>query len=701
MKKNYLSIFILLMLVAPFASSAQQRSADWCISEKVFQEKAKHDPSLLQNREALERETSQYIADRANHRSSGVVRIIPVVFHIIHECGPENISDAQCLDQIEVLNLDYRRLNADTTDIPSVFKPLAGDCEVEFRIAQKDPNGNPTNGITRTFSHLTNDARDNVKALAYWPSNQYLNIWVVKSITDITGTLAPGLIIAGFAQFPGGAAATDGVEIRSNFVGRIGTAASSGDQGRTTTHEVGHWLNLRHIWGDATCGSDLVSDTPTQNVNQSTCPAWPKIDAACGNAPNGAMFTDYMDYSSCTNMFSAGQCARMNAALSSATSGRNNLWSSANLIATGTDGSAPQVGIPQADFCKFERQFICEGASVDFADISWNATPTSWNWSFPGGTPSTSTDQNPTVQYNTPGVYDVTLNAATSAGGTSKTFTGMINVSPAAATNNTYPFTEGFETLTIPGNDWYVVNEAGNGWQVTGSAAHSGFSCVKLTNYPANVQTSPDVFITPSFDLTNVSATKLVFWRAFAYRSSSAEDVLKVYASTSCGEFWGSPRYTKAVPALSTAGLISSNFTPNSTQWDADTVNLASATISGQPNVRFKFEYTQDSGNNLYIDDINIDGVLGINQEFAQQVKFEVYPNPAHIKAQVKFVLKAKENVQLRIFDVTGRAVKTITEATMAPGDYTYDVDAALENGVYYVELTIGNNSSVKKLVLN
>mgnify|MGYP003344678078 CR=1 FL=1 len=185
----------------------------------------------------------------------------------------------------------------------------------------------------------TTNARDNVKALSYWPSNKYLNIWVVRSIENTNG--GAGVVI-GFALFPGGAAATDGVVLRYDYTGEIGAAATTAGAGRTATHEVGHWLNLHHIWGDATCGNDFVNDTPTQEMaNMSICPTFPHVSNCTGSAPNGDMFTNYMDYTNgpCQNMFSIGQAARMNAALSSATSGRNNLWTTANLIATGTNGT--------------------------------------------------------------------------------------------------------------------------------------------------------------------------------------------------------------------------------------------------------------------------------------------------------------------------------------------------------------------------
>jgi PKD repeat protein len=701
MKKNYSSSLIISMLmmlaIAPIVNAQQ---TDWCLSEILFQQKAKADPSLLIEREKQELVTQKYIAGHAGQKSASVVRIIPVVFHVLHEGGAENISDAQIHDQLDSLNKDYRRQNADAANTPAVFQSLGADCMIEFRLAQLDPNGNCTDGITRRFTHLTNNARDNIKVFDYWPSNHYLNLWVVKSIENTTGVMG---IVIGYAQFPGGNPLTDGVVLRSDWVGSIGTAASSGGNGRTATHEVGHWLNLRHIWGDATCGNDLVNDTPVQNVNFSTCPNWPKIDAACGNAPNGAIFSDYMDYTNgnCMNIFTTGQSLRMDAALTNVSWTRIGLYSAANLAATGTDGTPPVLCAPRADF-NSEIRFICEGTTISFNDGSWNGAPSSWSWTFQGGSPATSTSQNVSVQYNIPGTYDVTLTVTNSAGTDTKTATGMVVVSPAAGLNNTYPYQEGFETITVPGNDWYIMNDAGNAWEQTSIAAHTGFQSMRIYNYTgATSHDGTDNLITTSVDLSNVSNTLLTFWRAFAYRSNTSTDQLKVYASTNCGQLWV-VRYTKTGTPLSTAGQVSSNFVPTSAQWDKDTVNITSTAVSGHPNVRFKFEYTQDTGNNLYIDDININGtVTGTNELNAEQVKFEVYPNPASAKAHVSFMLTEKNNVRLLIYDVAGREVKSMVERNLPAGAYQYDVEAPIENGVYFVSLTIGDSHSVKKLVLN
>lgn len=243
----------------------------------------------------------------------GVVRI-PVVVHVIWNKEEQNISDAQIQSQIDVLNEDFRKLNSDISQVPSVWKDLTADFGIEFFLATKDPDGNLAKGITRTqTSEVSFGTNDKVKSTATggkdpWPTDHYLNIWVCQ--------LKGGLL--GYAQFPGGPAETDGVVITHTGFGTTGTALSPFDKGRTATHEIGHWLNLYHIWGDdgTGCGgTDEVDDTPNQGGPNYGFPGFPHI--SCNNAPDGDMFVNYMDYvdDKCMVMFTQGQAIRINACL--------------------------------------------------------------------------------------------------------------------------------------------------------------------------------------------------------------------------------------------------------------------------------------------------------------------------------------------------------------------------------------------------
>ena len=692
-------LFAVLVLIASFQVAQAQEK---CLSEILFQEAAAKNPQLLQQREALEEWTQEYLRQHGNHaHESSVPKVIPVVVHVIHYGGPENISRAQILDQIDSLNKDFQALNADTINCPAVFQPLIGNANIEFRMAQLDPNGNCTDGIVRVYSPLTYDARDNVKALSYWPSNKYLNMWVVNSIANSSGS--PGQVI-GFAQFPGtGPASTDGVVIKHDFMGSIGTAAINSNNGRTATHEVGHWLNLRHIWGDATCGNDQVSDTPPHAAaNLSICPAWPKLSSCAGNAPNGDMFTNYMDYTNgdCQNMFSIGQSSRMNAALNSAISGRSNLSSASNLTATGTTGTPAALCPPKADFIPRQR-FLCAGATATFNDGSWRGQVASRTWTFPGGTPATDTSANPTVTYNTPGVYDVILTVTNASGSDTKTETGMIVVSSSSATG-AVPFSEGFESGVFPSSsDWFLQNaNGGNAWEVNNSAAASGSHSINIYNYFGNNK-GPDEFITGAFNLSNVTATQLTFNLAFALGSSlqTNTDKLVVYYSTNCGQSW-TPRYTRQGTALqTTASTVANDFVPSASQWRLETINLSTTAVSTKPNVRFRFEYTYDTGNNIYIDNINLTGTVGVDEINVENANVVVYPNPSSSTTYVDFNTTVGGAVKIEVTDAQGRLCTTFQDELPA-GDHQYTMSPDLSEGVYFVRLMFGDRSVTKKVII-
>jgi ABC-type taurine transport system substrate-binding protein len=276
-------------------------------------------PEYARMRDQIEMHAQRYELGELSSARTGVTRI-PVIVHVLWNTAPQNVSDAQVTSQIDVLNRDFRRTNADVNTTPAPFLPLATDSRIEFVLASTDPHGAPTGGIERrqtsTVSFTDNDAVKSfgTGGLDAWPQNQYLNLWVCP--------LAGGLL--GYAQFPGGPAATDGVVIQQSAFGTVGTATAPFNLGRTATHEIGHWLNLNHIWGDdgtGCSGTDNVADTPNQGGYNTGAPTFPHV--SCSNGPNGDMYMNYMDYvdDRAMVMFSAGQVARMQACLDGARSG--------------------------------------------------------------------------------------------------------------------------------------------------------------------------------------------------------------------------------------------------------------------------------------------------------------------------------------------------------------------------------------------
>jgi len=302
MKKIYLTLAIILTGIN---YAAAQRVCG--TMENLEFISAQH-PEILNRQQQIEIQTQSAITNATYNRA---VVTIPVVVHVVYRSSVQNVSDAQVASQIDVMNKDFRNINTDASLIPSFFAPLVADAEINFCLATQTPAGASFNGInrvssTRTSSFGTNDAVKSASSggVAGWDPNRYLNIWVC----EIGGS------ILGYATFPGTASSTtDGIVIDYRYFGTNGTATAPFNKGRTATHEVGHWLNLRHIWGDATCGSDLVNDTPTHNTSNGGCPTYPHY-STCSGAPI-EMTMNYMDYTddACMYMFSAGQKTRMQA----------------------------------------------------------------------------------------------------------------------------------------------------------------------------------------------------------------------------------------------------------------------------------------------------------------------------------------------------------------------------------------------------
>lgn len=300
-------LLLLSMLTYSISGLMAQEKCGTMIHHEM---RKQQNPNYENQLNQIELFTQQFIAENENSAERNVITI-PIVFHVVYRNAEQNISDAQINSQLTVLNEDYRKLNANFSNTPNVFQGVAADLEIQFCLATRDPQGNPTSGITRTQTTVNGFSTDdkvkftNQGGINAWPRDQYLNIWVC----DLGNNLL------GYAQFPGDAAATDGVVILYTSVGRPphNTFSPPYNLGRTLTHEVGHWLNLRHIWGDeSNCSaSDFVNDTPVQLDPNYGCKTHPS--PTCNNG--GDMFMNYMDYGddNCLTMFTDGQKQRARA----------------------------------------------------------------------------------------------------------------------------------------------------------------------------------------------------------------------------------------------------------------------------------------------------------------------------------------------------------------------------------------------------
>jgi hypothetical protein len=344
-----------LLILFVFQSYSQSNLSQPCASDQYNDHMMHADPSFLINQLNAENHINSLKGGSLSTQSTVVT--IPVVVHVVYNTSVQNISDARIQSQIDALNEDFRKLNADTVNVPAPFKHLVADSKIEFCLAQRDPAGNPTNGITRTFTNETSFTVDNkIKYTSQggkdiWDRNQYLNIWV--------GNLGGSL--GGYAQYPGGNAATDGVVVTYTVFGRDPYVGGVYNKGRVTVHEVGHWFNLRHLWGNGTCGDDYVNDTPIHTTANYLCPAFPKMSSCTGGDPNGELFMNHMDYTTdgCKAMFTEGQVTRMRA---------NLLPGGFRYSLLSSMGCQPPTGTP---VCNTPTNISATSITTTSAQLSW------------------------------------------------------------------------------------------------------------------------------------------------------------------------------------------------------------------------------------------------------------------------------------------------------------------------------------------
>lgn len=310
---------IILVFCLFFIKEVKSQQPFKCALDYFIEQSRLNDPDFdikMQEQEEVRNQWKNNL-----NKNSSTVLTIPVVVHVVYYNAQDSILDSQVFSQIDILNQDYMRLNADTSNTPSVFNGMSANPNIQFCLASKDPQGNSTTGITYTKTNKTSFALVSGDTSIWhtvkggydgWDSTKYLNIWVA----DISP--AGGIGFWPGAVFPGH---REGVVINYTFFGTMGAAIAPYNLGRTATHEIGHYLDLHHLWGDASSnssctGTDYCNDTPTQVTASQNCPTFPKTDA-CSTSSPGLMFMNFMDYpqDACRNMFSADQVTRMRACL--------------------------------------------------------------------------------------------------------------------------------------------------------------------------------------------------------------------------------------------------------------------------------------------------------------------------------------------------------------------------------------------------
>lgn len=664
-----------------------QQDLKHCGADETNLQLLQQHPELLNNwirnyttQEAFIRD---FESSPTNTRGGGdTVFKIPVVVHVIHFDGTENISDAQIQNGIDILTRNYRKQNPDTIAIVPFFVPIAADMEIEFELAKLDPNGNCTNGINRVRSTLTNTGGHNVKELIHWPREKYLNIYIVKN--------AAGL--AGHALMPFQAdsiADQDGIVICGDYFGNTGT--SNDLRSVVLSHEVGHFLNLYHIWGGnnvpgfyylpcadpGNCAyDDGVFDTPntigwqTCNINGNSC------DTVLDNVQN------FMDYAYCAKMFTEGQKTRARACLHSPTAQRDNLWLNANLTATGLLGTQP---LCIANFTTL-RPTYCPGDSIQFTDASYHGA-TQWTWNFGDG--NTSNLQHPKHAYATNGLYDVSLTVSNGTSTITETKMNFMYILEDAASFY-LPYTEGFEwidSLTQTGMVGFVENN--EPWEIVQGVAATGDRSIRA-NCENDTMRYKYTLISPVLDFSGMVSPHIDFKYAFAQKDSTNIDQMTVKVSKNCGASWGTSN-TQTTTLPTHTGYVSGNYIPDPADWRQMSITAIGGAYLTNTFI-FKIELISGGGNNLYIDDINIYDAASIGIEEHENLFIYIHPNPTNNYFEITGDF---ENADIELMNIQGQVLmnKNILNGDKIQvegwSDGVYVIRIKTENKIYHKRIII------------
>ncbi|MDP2176771.1 MAG: M43 family zinc metalloprotease [Bacteroidota bacterium] len=687
-----------LLSVASLNLSAQ------CLTDHYQKEILKQHPNVALEMNQFFDNLSQFSSQKRATKY-----IIPVVFHVIHTNGPENISLEQIEDQIRILNEDFSLTNPNKSSIRSQFTNVAADCEFEFRLAKIDPDGKCTNGVNRVFSPLHVEARDNVKSItgARWNNRNYLNIWVVSSIKNQDQTsqgITLGYAYLPYSIIPGNIHHLDGIVCRSDYIGTIGTGSSTG-AGRTLTHEVGHYLGLLHPFEDGCSGTgsnngDRCADTPPVDgtFTNANCPS--NGNSCSTDVPDIIdQWENYMDYSrgTCQSMFTNNQKSIMHNVMETYTSIRKNLTTNANHILTGL---AFGQSAPIAYF-KSSTRVVCVGDPVTFSDISCKAEVTSRQWTFEGANIISTNIENPIVTYNNPGFYKVTLMASNTNGNSTTTEDKYIRVLPKTAIDKPTVRQEFATENWDIGSGWSVLDEGTIKFKRDESTGFSGIGCL----------VAPITSSTPigqRFQLTSIPVDlrpiknqnpKISMMLGYRRRASNSSEGIRLYYSIGCNNNWTQFLYRNALFMSSEPNTYINDFKPSqNSHWKLLSTSLAQ--FENDSNISFMVEIESGSGNPVYIDDINI-GIYNTNiSDIENNIQVNIYPNPTENILNISYLNKIGTS-EVWIENIEGKKIDQILELTPKNGEINikYHRNPTITSGIYIVKIRVNEQIINKKVI--
>lgn len=696
-----------------------------CGAEHLHQIKLKNDPTLLDKELELENFTRKYIEQNPSLRLAAQNEItIPVVFHVVYNKDTQNIPDIRLIEQIEVLNRDFNAMNFDIDKVPDAFKSAIGKFNVRFVLANRDPKGNITSGIDRVKTSKSvpfNYANDDVKKKATlgadaWDTKSYLNIWVcdMKDYSD------PSSSILGYATFPSSAGRIDdGVVLNYLYVGITG-AGRPFNLGRTATHELGHYFNLRHIWGDANncTADDGVTDTPKQYTYSSGVPEFPKLDN-CSRISPGIMFMNYMDYSNdaALLMFSNNQVSRMLATMNGPR---------ASLLTS--KGFVKQFDIALNKINDESSKYICDNTftpsvnviskgdnlvtkfKVDFLLNKVVEQSGTWTGNL-NLNQSVNVIFNPVTAEN--GLYEIgfrvydTNEIDVDTNNDSLSFSLKVGVE-----SRNLPLEESFESIDLMSSGFSISNpDNGLTWErSTAKASTKGNYSLFMNNFdydPANYSNETGVFDDIDFPFINLSdydQAIMTFDLAACQFTAinipdNSWDTLQVLVSLDCGQTFD-VIYNKFAGELMTVPNSEIFFKPSKeNQWREERIDLSQ--YVGKDNVFIKIRNISHWENNIYIDKLSVSGskVTSIKDAISD-VNIQMYPNPTHDLVSIRIDAKTRPLKQIEWMNTLGQ---TIQIPSLSPiSNYMQFDFSNYVKGIYIARFIFDDGTvSTKKLILN
>lgn len=697
---------------------------DRCGIVDIMQNLRNNKRSIRESDEQFEQWLKQRKVNAAARTDAEGKFYIPVVVHVIHRGETvgtgTNISDAQIISQIKVLNNDFNRLNADASNTPSEFQSVAGSLNIEFVLAKQDPNGDETTGIVRVKGSRTSWSTSNdgaLKATSYWPAEDYLNIWV----TNLSSTLL------GYAQFPVSDLAgledaddnrlTDGVVIDYLVFGSSDDGSfdldDEFDKGRTATHEIGHYLGLRHIWGDddGACGGDgdYVSDTPDQSEESSGCLTHPQT--TCGVHK---MFQNYMDYTddACMNMFTQDQVGRMITVMEN--SPRRKTLSASKGLEEPDSTSIKDIALinitePSPVRCEESAApviVIRNNGNVNVTNlkvtysINSRAETTVSKTDIPDFTPGTEISVPLSTLNFSAGENILTVSVSKPNGYTDKN-TSDNALSKTVIVNTAsdiIPLRQDFDASFE--DQWTLVNPSGGrNWQ----SITTNYNQSLYFNAAAN-KTEGDAawLVSPVLDFSAATTASVFFDLSYRYLSTDGNrndlDNLQVLASSDCGVTYDKVLFDETGTALSVSDDAVNSTPTKAGDWKRNYVKLTD--FAGKSNVRLAFVFTNDNGNNIYIDNIEFfvsddPNPNSVNNPFVVYDSDPITPSDFYIT----FNLTERQSVQYELTDTMGRQV--VAQQLDDVLNQTYEVNAEhTSTGIYFLRLQIGQNYYTTKVYM-